>query len=167
MKTNILAKILTIAGGIGLLVGGLDPLEGSVLILPGSGLLALGAWLGKEERRIISYRVWALILITIGFAAMWGLSAAGGFGGDSGRSMWWGALIAPMLIGWSMALWSPGSSRWLSLPGIAAGAWYLMLAFIAGGAIAVACAATGVLTIGGCFYRLSRRAKTTTMTEAA
>jgi hypothetical protein len=166
-KMKSLAKILTIAGGIGMLVGGLDPMEGSLLILPGSALLALGAGLGKEERRIISYRVWAFILVAIGFAAMWGLSAAGGFGGTSGRSMWWGALIVPMLAGWSMALWSPGSPRWLSLLGIAAGAWYLYLSSVAGGVIAVTCALLGALTIGGCIYRLTRQARTTTMTAAA
>jgi hypothetical protein len=164
MKTRELwSKILTVVGGIAMLVGGLDPMEGSLLILPGSGLLALGAYLGQAERRVIAYRVWAFILVVMGVAALWGLSAVGGFGGTSGRSMWWGMLIVPALIGWSMGLWGPGSPRWLPLVGIAAGAWYLILTFMAGGALGVACASLGVLTIGGCLYRLSRPMKTKTM----
>ena len=35
------SRILKVAGGIAILVGTLDPLEGSLLILPGSGMVAL------------------------------------------------------------------------------------------------------------------------------
>ena len=45
------SRILQLVGGIAMLLGTLDPLEGSLLILPGSGLVALGMFLGKEERR--------------------------------------------------------------------------------------------------------------------
>ena len=164
MKTKTLAKILTIVGGVGMLAGGLDPMEGSLLILPGSALLALGAWLGKAERRVVAFNIWVLVLVAIGFAATWGLSAVGGFGGSSGRSNWWGLLIVPMLIGWSMGLWGSGAPRWLSLLGITAGAWYLYLASIAGGVIACTCALLGVLTIGGCIYRLRSGTKAGGMT---
>src|ERR1035437_521846 len=92
------SRILVIVGGIAMLVGALDPMEGSVVILPGSGLFALGTFLGQHERRLITYRVWVFILIAIGVGAMWGLSAIGGFGGTSGRSMWRGVLILPYLI---------------------------------------------------------------------
>jgi|ERR1035441_501042 hypothetical protein len=92
------SRILVIVGGIAMLVGALDPMEGSVVILPGSGLVVLGTFLGQHERRLITYRVWGFILIAIGVGALWGLSAIGGFGGTSGRSMWWGVLILPYLI---------------------------------------------------------------------
>jgi len=35
------SRILGIVGGIAMLVGSLDPLEGSLLILPGSGLVSV------------------------------------------------------------------------------------------------------------------------------
>lgn len=164
---NLWSKILTIAGGIGMAIGAIDPLEGSLLILPGSGLLALGARLGLAERRAVACKVWAFILIAIGVGAMWGLSVVGGFGGTSGRSSWWGLMMLPYLIGWSMGVWGPGSPRWLALMGVAVGLWWLCLAFMAKGAAGIVCGIAGVLTIGGCIYRLWTGLKArTTMTLA-
>jgi hypothetical protein len=40
-----------------------------VVILAGSGLVALGAFLGQGERPLIAYRVWVFILILIGVGA--------------------------------------------------------------------------------------------------
>ena len=39
---SLWSRILVIVGSIAMLVGALDPMEGSVVILPGSGLVALG-----------------------------------------------------------------------------------------------------------------------------
>jgi hypothetical protein len=162
---NLCSRMLTIAGSIAMVAGAVDPLEGSLIILPGSGLVAFGMFLGQRERRVVAHRVLAFILIAVGVGAMWGLSAAGGLGGSSGRSMWWGLLILPYLIGWSMGIWGPGSPRWLLWLGIAVGLWYLaILAMVFAGAgrghpsvlAAVLVAALGVLTIGGCISRLRR-----------
>jgi hypothetical protein len=71
-----------------MLIGAVEPMEGSVVILPGSGLVALGVFLGHSERRLIAYRVGVFILILVGVGALWVLSWLGGFGGKSGRSMW-------------------------------------------------------------------------------
>jgi purine-cytosine permease-like protein len=98
------ARILIAVGGIAMLLGTVDPLEGSLLILPGSGLVALSMWLGKRERRTLVYWVWVFILIAVGVGAMFGLSAFGGIGGKSGHSMWWGILLLPYPVGWLMAL---------------------------------------------------------------
>ena len=98
------SRILRVAGSLGMLVGTVDPLEGSVLILIGSGLVALGMRLGGKNRRAVLYWLWTFILIAIGVAAMFGLSAVGGIGGKSGRSMWWGTLLLPYPVGWLMAL---------------------------------------------------------------
>ncbi len=98
------SRILVIVGGIAMLLGTLDPLEGSLLILPGSGLIALGMFLGKRERRTLVYWVWVFILIAVGVGAMFVLSAFGGIGGKGGHSMWWGILILPYPVGWLMAL---------------------------------------------------------------
>ena len=43
-----------------MLVGAIDPIEGSLLILPGSGLVALGTFLAQSERRLITYRASAI-----------------------------------------------------------------------------------------------------------
>lgn len=76
-----------IAGHLGMVIGAMEPLEGSLLILPGSGLVALGTYLSQSERRLTAYRVWVFILIAIGVGARWGLSSVGGIGGGSGRSV--------------------------------------------------------------------------------
>ena len=131
-----------------------------------SVLVALGTFLSQNERRFITYRVLVFILIAIGVGALWGLSAMGGFGGSSGRSMWLGLLILPYLIGWSMGIWGPGSPRWLLLLGIAVGLWYeAIFAMVLwnrrgrAGAIeaALVVSALGVLTIVGCISRLRNR----------
>ena len=171
------SRIFVIAGSIAMVVGAIDPMEGALIILPGSGLVALGTFLGQSERRLIAYRVWVFILIAIGVGALWGLSMVGGFGGKSGRSMWWGVLILPYLIGWSMGIWGSGSPRWLLVLGIGVGLWYLtILASLLkheardgtlrlDGTTLFGCLASpagiigiiGVLTIGGCIYRLRKR----------
>jgi purine-cytosine permease-like protein len=98
------SRILIIVGGIAMLLGTLDPLEGSLLILPGSGLVALGLFVGKAEHRLLRYWVWVFILIAVGVGALFGLSAVGGIGGKSGHSMWWGVLLLPYVVGWIMGL---------------------------------------------------------------
>ena len=98
------SRILKVVGGIAMLLGTLDPLEGSLLILPGSGLVALGMFLAGRDRRTVHYWTWAFILIAVGVGALFGLSAVGGIGGRSGHSMWWGVLILPYLVGWLMGL---------------------------------------------------------------
>ena len=167
MKTinhrSLWSRIMVILGSIGILAGALDPMEGSVVILIGSGLVALGTFLGQGERRLIRYRTWTFILIAVGVGAMFGLSNVGGFGGKSGLSMWWGVLILPYLIGWSMSVWGPGNPRWFWSLGIVVGLWYLVLGGIvlsrpsqAGGTVAlvIILGAIGLMTIGGCITRL-------------
>ncbi len=162
----ISSRILLVGGGLAMLVGAVDPMEGSLLILPGSGLVALGTYLGQAERRLIAFRVWVFILIAIGVGAMFGLTAVGGIGGHSGHSLWWGLLIVPYLIGWTLGIWGPGSPRWMTWLGIPVGLWYLTIFTMAsrGGAHAggkwtgplMLIATLGLVTIGGCIYRLSR-----------
>jgi hypothetical protein len=136
-----------------------------LIILPGSLLVALGTGLGSSDRRLIAYRVAVFILIAFGVGAIWGLYSVGGFGGPSGRSMWWGVLILPYLIGWSMGIWGPGSPRWLLVSGIGVGLWYLaILAMVLkhprphGGSLpGIIIAVIGVLTIAGCIGRLTKQ----------
>lgn len=162
------SRVLTLVGRLAMLVGALDPLEGAALILPGSALTALGAYLSQEDRRWFKFRLGIFVLIAIGVAALFGLSAAGGIGGKSGHSGWWGLLTLPYLIGWSGAIWGPGNPRWVPVAGIAVSLWYLILPVIilmrAGsprpGTVAAltALGLVGVTTLAGCIWRLRRPA---------
>jgi len=96
------SRTLVIVGLVLMLAGALDPLEGSVVILAGSALAAAGAFFGKSRR----YRrqVTAVVLIATGVAALFGLSALGGVGGDTGRSTWWLAICVSYPVGWMLGL---------------------------------------------------------------
>jgi len=95
-------RVLLILGIGAMLVGAIDPLEGSLLILPGAGVAALGAFLGGSRwRRLLG---WAFALVAVGVAAMFVLSWLGGVGGKSGRSMYWLAVVAPYPVGWMLGL---------------------------------------------------------------
>ena len=97
------SRWLVVIGLAGMLLGALDPLEGSLLIVPGTGLAALGAFLGRSRRRVLSY--WSPALVAAGVGAMWIVSAFGGLGGGTGRSLWWGLLIlVPYAAGWLLGL---------------------------------------------------------------
>ena len=163
-KRDIWSRILVIAGYIAMLVGAIDPMEGSLLILPGSGLVVLGISMGNVGNNKFSYRLWVFALIAVGVGALWGLSAVGGFGGQSEFSVWWGLLILPYLFGWSMGIWGPGSPRWVLLIGSLVSLWYLAILAMAlqdlathgwaSSLAAVVLGVTGAITIGGCIYRL-------------
>lgn len=162
------SRILITIGNVAMLVGAIDPMEGALLILPGSGLVVLGTFLGHGERQLRMYRLAVFLLIIIGVAALVGGTMAGGFGGSSGLSMWWGVLVLPYLIGWSMGIWGPGFPRWLPWLGLGVGLWYLAIPILVmarqnspqlgdpGSVVVVVIAAIGVLTISGCIYRLRK-----------
>lgn len=158
------SKVLIRVGAAAMLVGAIDPLEGSLLILPGSALVALGGWLGGGPRRILAFRTAEFVLIAAGVAAMFGLSAAGGIGGNADLSAWWGLLLLPYPIGWSLGVWGPGAPRWLTALGIVIGLWYCELlarALHVGRYVPanIAIATVGVATIIGCVYSLWRQAR--------
>lgn len=162
---SLLARALVVLGEVGMLIGALDPMEGSAIILPGSGLVALGAWMGHAERRVTAYRALVFVLIAIGVSALFVLSNMGGIGGTSGRSMWWGALILPYLIGWSMGIWGPGSPRWVLWLGMGVSLWYLALVVIISihpnpghkdPTVAIVLGSVALVTISGCIKRLKK-----------
>jgi hypothetical protein len=96
------ARQLLIAGLVLMVAGIVDPMEGSIVILAGSGIAAAGAVVGglPHARAVVV----AFVLVAIGVAAMFGLSSVGGFGGSSGRTMWWGVSILPYPFGWLSAV---------------------------------------------------------------
>lgn len=166
------ARILLIAGNLAMLIGAIDPMEGSLLILPGSGLVALGTFLAHKERYIIIYRLRVFFLILFGVAAIVGFTMLGGIGGTTAYSMWWALLIVPYPIGWSMGIWGPDSPRWVLWSGIVLGIWYVVMMFLVinmsyrwtestveAVAVAGSIGIIGVITIIGCSYRLRKLAK--------
>lgn len=94
------SRALIIIGGIAMFAGAVDPMEGSLVILPGSGLVTLGTYLSNGDRKLQIDWVGIFALIAFGVGALFGLSAIGGIGGTSGHSMWWGVLILPYPVGW-------------------------------------------------------------------
>ncbi len=94
-------RILLVLGFSCMLLGAIDPLEGSLIIFPGAGLIALGATLGRSRHRILL--CWSFGLVAIGIGAMWVISSFGGIGfsGEHGGcSIWWGLFILPYPVGW-------------------------------------------------------------------
>lgn len=98
------SRILFVLGAIAMVAGAADPLEGSVVVLLGSGLILGSEFVKCAERR--RWRFWASVfgLVAFGVGAMFGLSSVGGIGGGSGRSLWWGLLILPYPVGWLLGI---------------------------------------------------------------
>jgi hypothetical protein len=92
-------------------IGVIDPLEGSVVILAGSAVMAVGAVVSRTPYRV---PLIALVLIAAGVGALFAISARGGVGGDTGRSVWWLLLCAPYPVGWILGL--VGGARALTAP---------------------------------------------------
>jgi uncharacterized membrane protein YhaH (DUF805 family) len=99
------SRVLLIVGLLCMLIGAVDPLEGSFVILPGIGMVAIGALLGKSRYRKLLYR--SFVLVAVGVGALVVLSALGGIrlsSKDAGHSMWWGLFLLPYPVGWIMGL---------------------------------------------------------------
>jgi hypothetical protein len=101
-KARRWSLILVIAGLVLMIVGAIDPLEGSLVILPGTGLAALGAYIGKSRHR--AFLFYSFALTAIGVGALFAISAVGGFGGSTGRSYWWALVCLPYPVGWIMGI---------------------------------------------------------------
>jgi len=106
--THSRSRQLLIAGLVLMIAGILDPLEGSVVVVAGGALAAVGAYLGRSVR--FTMIAGAFVLILIGVAAMFGFSALGGVGGTSGRSLWRMLTMAPYPIGWLIELFATVSA---------------------------------------------------------
>jgi hypothetical protein len=95
-------RIIHIVGIAAVLVGALDPMEGSVVIAVGAALLTWHAYLTQSRMKVLY--LMAACMILFGVFSLFGLSALGGFGGTSSLSIWWGLLIVPYPAGWLMVM---------------------------------------------------------------
>lgn len=93
MKQKIAwTQIIYIIGSIALILGALDPMEGSVVIVAGSAAIAFATYLTKDwyfKRFLVTF-----IMIMVGVCCLFYFSSLGGFGGTATLSWWWGILIA-------------------------------------------------------------------------
>lgn len=96
----LLPRFLVIAGSIAVVIGAIDPIEGAFIILPGSAMAALGAYLAQAPRRKLTY--WGFLLLVVALLEIIAISALGGFGGKAPvlRSNWWALLLLPYPVGW-------------------------------------------------------------------
>src|SRR6478672_11688661 len=96
------ARVLLVAGLAVLLIGMVDPLEGSIFTLIGVGVLAIASLLsGSRYANLLTWAVW---FISAGISVMILLSWMGGVGGTSGHSAGWLVLVLPYPIGLVLAL---------------------------------------------------------------
>jgi len=95
-------KVLYIIGIVAMVLGAVDPLEGSVVILAGSAFISLSTFLNKDRHRKIF--LISLLMIVTGVFFLFYLSTLGGFGGSSSLSWWWGLLILPYPAGWLLSV---------------------------------------------------------------
>jgi hypothetical protein len=93
-----------IVGGLAMLAGAADPMEGSVIIFAGCCAVTPAIFLRPGDRGLRIEWILIFILIAIGVGALFALSGVGGIGGNSGRSMWWGLLVLPYPIGWVLGV---------------------------------------------------------------
>lgn len=91
-------KILFWIGVVALIIGAIDPLEGSVIIVAGSLLVTLVMYLNKDPKRKLFFIATLMILFGVGF--MFYFSTLGGWGGTSTLSWWWTSLLVPYPVGW-------------------------------------------------------------------
>lgn len=89
-----------IIGVAAMILGTLDPLEGSVLILGGTFLMLLTTYLLQDRQWKLFLASFLMILTGVFF--LFYFSSLGGFGGKSELSWWWGTLILPYPAGWLM-----------------------------------------------------------------
>jgi MFS family permease len=90
-------KVLFIIGVVALIIGALDPLEGSVVIVAGSIIMTISAYLRRDRHRkqFLTFS----ILIVVGVFSLFFFSSFGGFG-KGALSWWWAILVLPYPVGW-------------------------------------------------------------------
>lgn len=89
-------RIIYIIGVIALIIGALDPLEGSLVIDTGAVFIVLSSFLMQDRHRKVF--LISAIMIFVGVFSLWLVSSLGGY--DPKREWWWNVLIIPYPLGW-------------------------------------------------------------------
>jgi hypothetical protein len=98
MKMNLtFLKVLFIIGAVALIIGAIDPLEGSAVIGAGSIIMTIAA-ISRHDRHRKLFLLFSG-LIAFGIAFMIFFSSFGGFG-KGALSWWWAILVLPYPLGW-------------------------------------------------------------------
>lgn len=90
-------RIIFLIGVFLLVIGAFDPLEGSIVIITGSFLLALSAFASHDKNRML-FLVF-LVLMAVGIFFLFYISSLGGLGANA-LSWWWGITILPYPVAW-------------------------------------------------------------------
>jgi len=93
-------NIMYVIGVIAVIIGALDPMEGSLVIAGGSILIALSSFMTNDRYRNLFMTTAAMILI--GVSCLWYISSLGGF--DPKLEWWWIAMILPYPLGWLITI---------------------------------------------------------------
>jgi hypothetical protein len=95
-------RFVYILGIVSLLIGVIDPMEGSVLVLAGSAAITFSTFLNKDA--YFKIFLVSFIMIAFGVFFLFYLSSIGGFAGGSSLSWWMGLLILPYPVGWLLTI---------------------------------------------------------------
>lgn len=130
---SLAARLVPATGTLGhllALVGAVDPLEGSVLVVAGCLLVALHTWLSGSPRVLRAYRAGVAAMAAIGVAMLGFISSQGGLGGPEGVPLSWALLILPYPAALVAGFSGPGGPRWVAWGGCAVGVGYLGIAAV-------------------------------------
>ena len=110
LLTRKAAKMSRLTGILLFIVGKIDPLEGSVLIVVGSLLMTFWAFLVRSPR--LDMHKWATALMIIGVLALFILSYLGGIKTDDPWKVIKWIIIAPYPAGWLLTVVGSFYSWW-------------------------------------------------------
>lgn len=93
---------LHIIGLVTFILGTLDPMEGSVIIVAGSILITVASYLSHD--RHLKYFLIASSMLITGVSLLFYFSSLGGFGDPPYLSRWWALMLLPYPAGWIMMI---------------------------------------------------------------
>jgi ABC-type branched-subunit amino acid transport system permease subunit len=87
-----------------MILGAIDPLEGSVLIVLASAMILSGVYIIERGSKTFKLNLYAFLMILAGTVVMFYLSFLGGVGGNTGISSWFMLFVLPYPLGWLLAV---------------------------------------------------------------
>jgi hypothetical protein len=81
-----------------MILGAIDPLEGSVLIVLASAMILSGVYIIERGSKTFKLNLYAFLMILAGTVVMFYLSFLGGVGGNTGISSWFMLFVLPYYL---------------------------------------------------------------------